>query len=225
MARSVGAAGYEEAQNRVRNANPGQARQIMCYNYNGICHIARNCTQPKRPQNSEYFKDKMLLMQAQDNGVALDEEQLLFIVGGQDTAVDDDMDESCYYDEANTVLWIRHSIESHNGHYQDAICDNAVLVVQSNVSSIPNDAYMIILNDIYELSAQCVSVTTQNIVVDNSLTAELVTYKEQVELYERQAKFELTEREQKINEQLRIVITNRNRKEENLKRELHSVKL
>ncbi|GJY81676.1 hypothetical protein Tco_0494427 [Tanacetum coccineum] len=78
-----GAAGYGGAQNRVGNANPGQARQIKCYNYNGICHIARNCTQPKRPQNSEYFKDKMLLMQAQENGVALDEEQLLFIAGGQ----------------------------------------------------------------------------------------------------------------------------------------------
>ncbi|GKD78132.1 hypothetical protein Tco_1340753, partial [Tanacetum coccineum] len=45
----------------------GQVRQIKCYNYNGICHIARNSTQPKRPQNSKYFKDKMLLMQAQEN--------------------------------------------------------------------------------------------------------------------------------------------------------------
>ncbi|GKB17440.1 hypothetical protein Tco_0851363 [Tanacetum coccineum] len=73
--------------------------------------------------------------------------------------------------------------------------DNAVPVVQSNVSSVPNDAYMMILNDIYEPSAQYVSMTTQNNVVDNSLTAELATYKEQVELYERRAKFELTERE------------------------------
>ncbi|GJU42488.1 retrovirus-related pol polyprotein from transposon TNT 1-94 [Tanacetum coccineum] len=78
--------------------------------------------------------------------------------------------------------------------------DNVVPVVQSNVSFVPNDAYMVILNDIYEPSAECVSVTTQNNVVDNSLTAELATYKEQVELYERRAKFELTEREQKINE-------------------------
>ncbi|GKE00063.1 hypothetical protein Tco_1388046, partial [Tanacetum coccineum] len=64
-----------------------------------------------------------------------------------------------------------------------------------------------------------------NHVVDKSLAAELATYKEQVKLYERRAKFELTEREQKINKQLRIVIADRNLKEENLKRELHSVKL
>nr|GEX18675.1 integrase, catalytic region, zinc finger, CCHC-type, peptidase aspartic, catalytic [Tanacetum cinerariifolium] len=50
-ARGVGATGYGGAQKRVGNANSGQARQIKCYNYNGICHIERNCTQPKRPQN------------------------------------------------------------------------------------------------------------------------------------------------------------------------------
>ncbi|GJR31058.1 zinc finger, CCHC-type containing protein [Tanacetum coccineum] len=56
-------------------------------------HIARNCTQPKRPHNSDYFKDKILLMQAQENGVVLDEEQLLFLASGYDTAVDEDVDE------------------------------------------------------------------------------------------------------------------------------------
>ncbi|GJY70217.1 putative reverse transcriptase domain-containing protein [Tanacetum coccineum] len=92
-ARGAGAAGYGGAQNRVGNANPGQARQVKYYNCNGIGHIARNCTQPKRSQNSKYFKDNMLLMQAQENGVALDEEQLLFIAGGQDNAINEAMDE------------------------------------------------------------------------------------------------------------------------------------
>ncbi|GJS64047.1 hypothetical protein Tco_0678611 [Tanacetum coccineum] len=109
--------------------------------------------------------------------------------------------------------------------YDQYVKDNAVPVVQSNVSSVPNDANLMILNDMHEQYAQYVSITTQNNVVDNSLTAELATYKEQVELYERQAKFELTEREQKIAEQLRIVITDCNIKEENLKKELHFVKL
>ncbi|GKA17743.1 hypothetical protein Tco_0697580 [Tanacetum coccineum] len=38
--------------------------------------------------------------------------------------------------------------------YDQYVKDNAVPVVQSNVSSIPNDAYMMILNDMHEQSAQ-----------------------------------------------------------------------
>ncbi|GKC11733.1 hypothetical protein Tco_1008515 [Tanacetum coccineum] len=102
-ARGVGTAGYGGAQNRVGNANPGQARQVKCYNCNGISHIARNYTQPKRPQKFEYFKDNMLLMQAQENRVALDEEQLLFLAGGHDNAVDEDVDEQPVQDLALNV--------------------------------------------------------------------------------------------------------------------------
>ncbi|GJX01754.1 hypothetical protein Tco_0185667 [Tanacetum coccineum] len=109
--------------------------------------------------------------------------------------------------------------------YDQNVKDNTVPVVQNNVSSIPNDAYLMILNDMHEQPVEYVYVTTHNNVVAKSLTAELATYKEQVKLYERRARFELNEREQKIDEQLRIVITDHNIKEENLKKELHSVKL
>nr|GEU94700.1 retrovirus-related Pol polyprotein from transposon TNT 1-94 [Tanacetum cinerariifolium] len=244
----AGATGYGGAQNRVGNANSGQARQIKCYNCNGICHITRNCTQPKHPQNSEYFKDKMLLMQAQENGVTLDEEQLLFIAADDCDAFDYDVDEalteqtmfmenlsSAYpvYDEVGSSYDSNILSEVHDhDHYQDAVCEhhkvyemhedvqpksavNSHADYTSDSNMIPYDQY----------PAQHVSVTTQNNVVDNSLSAELATYKEQVELYERQAKFELTEREQKIDEQLRIVITDRNIKEEKLKKEIHSVKM
>ncbi|GKD21923.1 hypothetical protein Tco_1223626 [Tanacetum coccineum] len=48
--------------------------------------------QPKHPQNSDYFKDKMLLMQAQENGAVLDEEELLFLAGEQGNTFDADVD-------------------------------------------------------------------------------------------------------------------------------------
>ncbi|GKF51707.1 hypothetical protein Tco_0148174, partial [Tanacetum coccineum] len=45
----------------------------------------------------------MLLMQAQENGMALDEEQLLFLAGGQDNVVDEDVDKQPVQDLALNV--------------------------------------------------------------------------------------------------------------------------
>ncbi|GJT93332.1 retrovirus-related pol polyprotein from transposon TNT 1-94 [Tanacetum coccineum] len=92
LTRGNGAAGNEGTQNRAGNANAGQGKLIKCYNCNRLGHIARNYTQPKRPQNSDYFKDKMLLMQAQENGAVLDEEELLFLAGIQANTFDVDVD-------------------------------------------------------------------------------------------------------------------------------------
>ncbi|GJY84715.1 hypothetical protein Tco_0498741 [Tanacetum coccineum] len=202
-------------------------------------------------------QDRLNVTTATENEVALDEEQLLFIAGGQDNTVDEDVDEQpvqylaltmdnvfqaddCdafdsdvdeapttqtmfmlnlssanpIYDKAGLSYDSDILSEVHdNDHYQDTVCehhevhemhedvqlnyvvdshadymsnsnmipydqyvkDNAVPVVQSNVSSVPNDAYMMILNDMHEQPAQYASVPTQNNVVDKLLTTELAT--------------------------------------------------
>nr|GEW00944.1 hypothetical protein [Tanacetum cinerariifolium] len=226
--------------------------------------------------NLEYFKDKMLLMQAQENGVVLDEELLLFIAGRQTNTFDDDVDEELVqdlalnednvfqadqcddfdydvdeaptiqtmfmanlssadpiYDEAGSLYDsdILSKVQNHD-IYQDAVCehheyanDNEEQFVLSNVSFVPNDAYMMIINEMHEQAALCVSANEEHNVVNASLIAELTRYKEQIELYERRAKFKLSKCKQKIDEQLRIIIIDCNIKEENLKRELNFVKM
>ncbi|GKC85869.1 hypothetical protein Tco_1141586 [Tanacetum coccineum] len=62
-----------------------------------------NVQRPKRLQDSDYFKDKMLLMQAQENGAVLDEEQSLFLAGEQVTNFDEDVDNSPENDLALNV--------------------------------------------------------------------------------------------------------------------------
>nr|GEZ17311.1 hypothetical protein [Tanacetum cinerariifolium] len=57
----------------------GTQRVIMCYNYKGGGHMSKQCTKPKRKQDAEWFKDKVLLVQAQANGQVLQEEELEFL--------------------------------------------------------------------------------------------------------------------------------------------------
>ncbi|GJW30242.1 hypothetical protein Tco_0047117 [Tanacetum coccineum] len=42
-------------------------------------HMARQCTQPKRPRNTAWYKEKSMLAEAQEAGQILDEEQLIFL--------------------------------------------------------------------------------------------------------------------------------------------------
>ncbi|GJU29572.1 hypothetical protein Tco_1173161 [Tanacetum coccineum] len=109
--------------------------------------------------------------------------------------------------------------------YDQYVEDNEEHVVQSNVSSVRNDALMSILDEMHEQGVQSRSANKQVKVVNDTLTSELARYKELVGVYEQRAKFELTDRERKIDEQMRIIISDRNRKETSLKSELHSAQL
>nr|GFD25959.1 hypothetical protein [Tanacetum cinerariifolium] len=54
-------------------------RVIVCYNYKGEGHMAKQCAKPKRKRNAKWFKDKVLLVQAQASGQILQEEELYFL--------------------------------------------------------------------------------------------------------------------------------------------------
>ncbi|GJU57829.1 hypothetical protein Tco_1235595 [Tanacetum coccineum] len=230
-------AGYGGAQNRVGNANPGQARQDLALNVDNVFQVddcdAFDFDVVEAPTAHTMFMANLSSIDPvyDEAGPSYDLE-ILFEVHDHDHY----QDVVCEHHEEHEMhdnVQPTYVVDSHANYTSDSnmisydqyVKDNAVPVIQSNVSSVPDDAYMMIFNDMNELYAQSVSDTTRNIVVDKSLTAKIETYKEQVKLYERRARFELTEREQKIDAQLRIVITDRNIKEENLKKELHYVKM
>ncbi|GKC79805.1 hypothetical protein Tco_1130579 [Tanacetum coccineum] len=61
------------------NTTSGQARVVKCYNSQCKRNMARQCTQPKRPRNAAWYKEKAMLAEAQEAGQILDEEQLAFL--------------------------------------------------------------------------------------------------------------------------------------------------
>ncbi|GJU34343.1 hypothetical protein Tco_1182697 [Tanacetum coccineum] len=52
----------------------------------GEGHVARQCKEPKRAKDSQYFKDKMLLMEAKEKGATLDAEAEAFLANVECTA-------------------------------------------------------------------------------------------------------------------------------------------
>ncbi|GKD71654.1 hypothetical protein Tco_1325744, partial [Tanacetum coccineum] len=64
---------------RASRSNSGKQRTVICYNSKGEGHMSKQCTKPKRKRDDTWFKDKVLLVQAQANGQILHEEELAFL--------------------------------------------------------------------------------------------------------------------------------------------------
>nr|GEV81495.1 hypothetical protein [Tanacetum cinerariifolium] len=62
------------------NTTSGQARVVKYYNCQGERHMARQCTQPKRPRNAAWFKEKAMLGKAQEAGHILDEKISILMI-------------------------------------------------------------------------------------------------------------------------------------------------
>nr|GEU44248.1 retrovirus-related Pol polyprotein from transposon TNT 1-94 [Tanacetum cinerariifolium] len=207
--------------------------------------IARNCTQPNHPQNSEYYKDKMMLMQAQENGIALDAKQLLFLAGGHDNTIDDDVDEQPIQDLALNVDNVFQADECDafdsdvdeapmaqtmfmaNLSSADPVTDEARPSYDSNIlfEVQDHDHYQDVVCAHHEEHAMHDNVQLNHAVdshADYTSDSNMITYDQYVK--DNAVPVE-HKREQKINEQLRLIISNRNFKEETLKKELHSIKL
>ncbi|GKC24469.1 integrase, catalytic region, zinc finger, CCHC-type containing protein [Tanacetum coccineum] len=48
--------------------NSGKQRIVTCYNCKGEGHMSKQCTKPRRKRDDSWFKDKVLLVQAQASG-------------------------------------------------------------------------------------------------------------------------------------------------------------
>nr|GEZ69642.1 integrase, catalytic region, zinc finger, CCHC-type, peptidase aspartic, catalytic [Tanacetum cinerariifolium] len=246
-------AGYRGAQNRVGNVNQGQARlggqdnafdddvdeqpaQDLALNVDNVFQ-ADNCDALDSDVDEAPTAQTMFMANLSSTDPITDEagpsydSDILSEVQDHNQYMDDVF---AHHEEhmMHDSVQLDHVADSHADYTSDSnmipydqyVMNNEVLVVHNNVSYVSNGAFMMIYNDMCEPLAQSVSNPSRNKVVINSLTAELATYKEHVELYEQRAKFKLTEREQKRNEKLSRVISDRNFKEETLKRELHSIK-
>nr|GEW31212.1 hypothetical protein [Tanacetum cinerariifolium] len=110
------------------NNASGQARVVKCYNYQGEGHTARQCTQPKRPRNAAWYKEKAMLAEAQEAGQILDEEQLVFFT---DPGVPDSQ-------VVQTIIPNNAAFQTEDFDTYDFDCDdisNAQAILMDNISN------------------------------------------------------------------------------------------
>ncbi|GJY40313.1 retrovirus-related pol polyprotein from transposon TNT 1-94 [Tanacetum coccineum] len=60
-------------------SNSRKQRMIICYNCKGEGHMSKQCTKAKKKRDNSWFKEKVLLVEAQAHGQILNEEELAFL--------------------------------------------------------------------------------------------------------------------------------------------------
>nr|GEU47968.1 hypothetical protein [Tanacetum cinerariifolium] len=113
------------------NTTSGQARVVKCYNCQGEGYMARQCTQPKRPRNAAWFKEKAMLAEAQEVGQILDEEQLVFLA-----------DLGIPADQAQTIIPHNVAFQTEDLDTYDSNCDDlstAQAILMANISNYGSD--------------------------------------------------------------------------------------
>ncbi|GKD94395.1 retrovirus-related pol polyprotein from transposon TNT 1-94 [Tanacetum coccineum] len=206
--------------------NSGKQRTVICYNCKGEGHMSKQCTKPKRKRDDSWFKNKVLLVQAQANNQILHKEELAFfadpgIAEGQATQTvithnvayqADDLDAyKSGYEELNTAKVALMATLSHYGsdvlaevHNHDNVDNNminqSVQVIpsskQSNVMSksetkITNALILSVIEQLKTQVINCIKINLDNKSVNDSLTAELERYKEQVKVLKEGQNFDL----------------------------------
>ncbi|GJX51931.1 integrase, catalytic region, zinc finger, CCHC-type containing protein, partial [Tanacetum coccineum] len=203
-------------------SNSGKQMIVRCYNCKGEGHMSKQCTKPRRKRDDSWFKDKVLLVQAQASGQILHEEELAFLADpgipeaqATQTVIThnaayqaddlDTYDSNC--DELNTAKFALMANLSHYGSdilsesnvvnhsetemtsdsnitpYSQYLIESQQPAIQNSNSSAQQDA--LILSVIEQLKTQvanCTKINLENKNFNDTLTAELERYKEQVKV-------------------------------------------
>ncbi|GKC88678.1 hypothetical protein Tco_1149327 [Tanacetum coccineum] len=158
-------ASLSNATSSVGNNASRQARVVKCYNYQGKGHMAIQCTQPKRPRNAAWYKEKAMLADAREARKFLDKEQLAFLA---DPGVLDSQ-------AVQTIIPNNAAFQTEDVDTYDSVCDdisNAQTVLMANISNYGSDVisevphFKTYLNDMVNQGVQAMQDFEQPLAVD-----------------------------------------------------------
>ncbi|GJW85561.1 retrovirus-related pol polyprotein from transposon TNT 1-94 [Tanacetum coccineum] len=173
---------FPTTNNYLRNSsNPrqqatihGQQRVVKCFNCQGEGHMARQCPKPKRKRDATWFRNKVLLVEAQGSGKVLNEEELEFLV---DPGVAEGLVTKTVI--TYNAIYQADDLDAYDSDYEDFSTAKAVLM--ANLSSYGSDVLSEVPhsknthNDILNQSVQEMSYSEQTHLVNypkNEITSD-----------------------------------------------------
>ncbi|GJU01746.1 hypothetical protein Tco_1112084 [Tanacetum coccineum] len=199
--------------------------------------MARQCSHPKRPRNAAWFKEKLMLAEAQE--AAFQTEDM--------DAYDSDCDD---LSSAKPVLMVnlsscdpevlsKYSKQTHIDDFQDNeihsdsniilysqyLQESQDMVIRDTNSSAPND--LLVLSLVEQMTDHVAHLDKENQInkmVNESLTVELERYKERVAIFKQRFNVDLNKHEKLIDSQMDDFIRNRNAKLAAFQQEIDTLK-
>nr|GEZ44326.1 hypothetical protein [Tanacetum cinerariifolium] len=209
-------------------ATGSQGKLVTYYNCRGQGHITRECKEKKREKDSQWFKDKALLMEAKEKGVILDVEGEAFLADVECTA---------HYDDSLAITTTTAFEVSHDDAYDSDVYEtpHAAAAFMANmtgtftregtsndtdfhseVSHVLSDqiSMITILDDMRLKLEGYMNTNKEQSLANDSLKAELERYKTHVQYLEQC----------KVKRDLKHLVTKRNKQNADLEEQIVSLK-
>ncbi|GJX35056.1 retrovirus-related pol polyprotein from transposon TNT 1-94 [Tanacetum coccineum] len=229
----VGSGSHRNASGSRGNTS-GETKVIKCYNCQGEGHMARQCTQPKRIRDSTWFKEKVLLVQAQAEGKELDEEQLAFLAdsGVTDNQVaqtithnaafqTDDLD--AYDSDCDDISSAKAVLMANLSRYDSDVLKLAI-VQNTNTSVQQNSMILSMFEQMSNHETNSDKANNESKIINETLTTELERYKERVKILEQRFNVDLSSHENFIDSQMDDMIRMKNTKFDAFEIEIDTLK-
>nr|GEV74589.1 hypothetical protein [Tanacetum cinerariifolium] len=211
------------------NVAGSPSRVVKCYNCQRERHMARQCTQPKRPRNAARFKEKLMLVKAQeaDDLDAYDSDcddlssaktilmanlsscdlEVLFEVLYSDSYPNDminqDVKEMQYSEQTHVGNFDDNEIHSGSNiiPYSQYLQESQDAVIQDTNPSTPND--LLVLSLVEQMTDHIAHLDKENQIdkmVNESLTAELERYIKRIAIFEQRLNVDLNKMDDLIHD-------------------------
>nr|GEX62415.1 hypothetical protein [Tanacetum cinerariifolium] len=155
--------------------------------------MSKQCTKPKRKRDEVWFKDKVLLVQAQANEQVLHEEELEFladpgiaetqstqyVITNNAAYQADDLD--AYDSDCDELNSVKIALMANLSHYgSDNLVENLSFPVQQD------DLILSVIEQLKTQVVNCTKINQDNKNVNEILTAKIESYKNQVRILKEQ---------------------------------------